>query len=82
MRTAAMESSIEGIWLRQQACVCKRLPQDWEERYASRPFLLETFVEKGRFTGASYRVAKWTVIGQTQGRGKLDLKDRFTESLR
>jgi hypothetical protein len=51
--------------------VAKQLPQDWEQRYHYRPLLLETFVEKDRFTGASYRAANWTHVGQTQGRGKL-----------
>ena len=26
-----------------------------------------------RFTGTSYRAANWTHVGQTQGRGKLDV---------
>ena len=34
--------------------------------------LLETFVERHRFSGASYRAANWIHIGHTQGRGKLD----------
>ncbi len=32
----------------------------------------ETFVETGRFTGASYQAANWLRVGQTKGRGKLD----------
>lgn len=47
------------------------LPADWEERYGYRPVLLETFVEKERFTGTCYRAANWSCVGQTQGRGKL-----------
>jgi hypothetical protein len=58
------------------AGIAKRLPADWEQRYAYCPFLLETFVEKDRFTGASYRAANWTLVGQTQGRGKLDRTHR------
>ena len=49
----------------------KRLPDDWEERYNVRPILMETFVEKNRFTGTSYRAANWRLCGQTKGRGKL-----------
>jgi len=64
------------------AGVAKRLPQDWEQRYAYRPFLLETFVEKDCFTGASYRAANWTLVGQTQGRGKLDPKHRHSLSVK
>ena len=34
--------------------------------------LVETFVEKHRFAGTSYKAANWTRVGETQGRGKLD----------
>jgi hypothetical protein len=49
----------------------KRLPHDWETRYHYRPVLLETFVEKDRFAGTSYKAANWTYVGETKGRGKL-----------
>ena len=49
----------------------RQLPEDWQHRYGYRPLLLETFVEKDRFTGACYRAANWLHLGQTQGRGKL-----------
>lgn len=52
--------------------VARRLPADWQAAYGYQPVLLETFVETGRFTGASYKAANWTRIGQTKGRGKLD----------
>lgn len=52
--------------------VTRRLPADWQAAYGYQPVLLETFVETGRFTGASYKAANWTRVGQTQGRGKLD----------
>ena len=51
----------------------RRLPDDWQARYGYRPLLLETFVQSDRFTGTSYRAANWTHVGQTQGRGKLDV---------
>jgi hypothetical protein len=54
------------------AAITRRLPADWHARYGYAPVLAETFVETGRFTGASYRAANWTRIGQTKGRGKLD----------
>jgi len=49
----------------------KRLPDDWVERYNIRPLLLESFVEKKRFTGTCYKAANWQVCGSTKGRGKL-----------
>lgn len=49
----------------------RQLAGDWQLRYGYRPLLLETFVEKDRFTGACYRAANWHQVGKTQGRGKL-----------
>ena len=51
----------------------RRLPDDWQARYGYRPVLLETFVQSDRFAGTSYRAANWRHVGQTQGRGKLDV---------
>jgi hypothetical protein len=51
----------------------RRLPHDWQSRYGYRPVLLETFVEKARFEGTCYKAANWTYLGDTQGRGKLDI---------
>jgi hypothetical protein len=48
--------------------VVKRLPQDWEQRYAVRPVLAETFVDTTRFKGTCYRAANWKVVGKTAGR--------------
>ncbi len=49
----------------------KQMPDDWENRYYYRPVLMETFVEKKRFTGACYKAANWQSLGETKGRGKL-----------
>jgi hypothetical protein len=54
------------------ALATRRLASDWFIRYAYRPVLLETFVEKPRFTGTCYKAANWQYLGDTQGRGKLD----------
>ena len=51
----------------------RRLPDDRKARYGYCPLLLETFEQSDRFAGTSYRAANWTNIGQTQGRGKLDV---------
>jgi hypothetical protein len=50
----------------------RRLPADWLSRYGYRPVLLETFVDKRRFSGTCYKAANWLRLGDTQGRGKLD----------
>ena len=54
------------------ARAARRLRSDWQTAYGYEPLLLETFVECGRFSGASYRAANWLCVGRTQGRGKLD----------
>lgn len=50
----------------------RRLSSDWQAVYGYAPVLLETFVERGRFSGASYKAANWIHVGVTKGRGKLD----------
>lgn len=57
----------------------RRLAQDWHARYAYRPVLLETFVEKPRFAGTCYQAANWQYLGDTQGRGKLDTRHCHAE---
>ncbi len=58
------------------AMAARRLGDDWSQRYGYRPVLLETFVEKPRFTGTCYKAANWLYLGDTQGRGKLDKHHR------
>jgi hypothetical protein len=50
----------------------KALVSDWYRRYQYAPALLETFVDRERFSGTSYRAANWRAVGRTQGRGKND----------
>ncbi len=50
----------------------RRLPDDWEKRYNIRPVLMESFVQKNRFTGTCYKAANWINVGETKGRGKLE----------
>lgn len=64
------------------ALISRRLPHDWYTRYAYRPVLLETFVEKPRFTGTCYKAANWQYLGDTQGRGKLDRLHRNAEPVK
>jgi hypothetical protein len=64
------------------ALVSRRLPDDWHARYAYRPVLLETFVEKPRFTGTCYKAANWQRLGDTQGRGKLDTLHRHDQPIK
>jgi Domain of unknown function (DUF4338) len=52
--------------------VCRRLGADWLGHYGYRPVLLETFVQRPRFSGTAYRAANWRCVGVTKGRGKLE----------
>ena len=56
------------------AMAARRVAEDWHQRYGYRPVLMETFVERRRFSGTCYRAANWTHVGQTRGRGKLDTR--------
>jgi hypothetical protein len=48
----------------------KIVAADWQTRYNYRPLVIETFVEKRRFTGTSYKAANWIYLGQTRGKGR------------
>jgi hypothetical protein len=64
------------------AMITRRLSDDWHARYAYRPVLLETFVEKPRFAGTCYKAANWQYLGDTQGRGKLDTLHRNAQPIK
>jgi hypothetical protein len=53
----------------------KRLSRDWQAKYGHPIYLLETFVERPRFTGGCYRAANWKRVGQTKGRTRQDRPD-------
>jgi len=52
--------------------VLRRLSADWRRKYGHRIVLVETFVERQRFAGTSYRAANWIRIGSTTGRSRQD----------
>lgn len=52
--------------------VMRRLSSDWEEKYGHPIALVETFVERERFAGTSYKAANWIRIGETTGRSRQD----------
>ena len=52
--------------------IAKRICSDWQEKYAHRIHLLETFVDRDRFAGTCYRAANWIFVGQTTGRSRND----------
>jgi hypothetical protein len=71
-------------WVRSQGLaskilgrIARQLPADWQQRYGYRPVLLETFVQSDRFRGTCYKAANWIHVGQTRGRGKLDVTHEY-----
>lgn len=50
----------------------RQIVPDWEAMYKVRPVLLETLVDRDRYSGTCYRAANWIHVGLTQGRGRMD----------
>ena len=46
--------------------IARQLAEDWWKKYHYRPVLLETFVQKSRHSGTSYKAANWLQIGSTR----------------
>lgn len=49
------------------------ISEDWQRLYHHPIYLLETFIDPGRFRGSCYRAANWKFLDLTTGRGKDDL---------
>jgi hypothetical protein len=52
--------------------VLRRLSSDWQKKYGHPIVLVETFVERERFAGTSYRASNWIRLGATTGRSRQD----------
>jgi hypothetical protein len=52
--------------------VLRRLSDDWERKYGHAIVVVETFVERERFAGTSYKAANWIRLGATTGRSRQD----------
>jgi SRSO17 transposase len=48
----------------------KHLRADWKKQYEVEPFMVETFVDRQRYSGTCYKAANWIYLGVTQGYGK------------
>lgn len=49
----------------------KRIRVDWKKQYEVEPYMVETFVDRQKYHGTSYKAANWTYLGVTKGFGKL-----------
>jgi hypothetical protein len=70
VKVANLASFILGACLR-------RLQSDWIQRYGHELVLVETFVDRCRFTGTCYRAASWRYVGATRGRSRQDRYKRL-----
>jgi hypothetical protein len=67
----------------------RKISDDWVSKYGHPLYILETFVESGRFQGTCYKAANWIHAGKTTGRGRdsksakavLPIKDIFVYPL-
>jgi len=71
---------VAGLASQILARCARQLPQDWEPLYGYRPLLLETLVDARRFSGTCYRAANWILLGQTQGRGRMDRRHQLHDA--
>jgi hypothetical protein len=62
--------------------ISRRIRRDWQAKYGQPIWLLETFVDRQRFAGASYRAANWIYLGQTCGRGRQGQAGRLSTSIK
>jgi len=60
--------------------IARVISADWQALYGHPIHYLETFVDRERFRGTSYRAANWLCLGQTTGRGIKDKAHRVTLS--
>ncbi len=65
---------VKGLASHVLSLAATQLPADWEAAYGYRPTLLETYVERGRFTGSCYAGAGWYGAGTTSGIGRKETK--------
>ena len=58
---------LASVMLSENLCLLRR---DWQEQHGEAVWLVESFVDRQRFSGASYRAANWQAIGWTRGYAK------------
>ena len=55
----------------------RRLSKDWERKYGHPIVMVETFVQRNRFAGTSYKAANWILVGSTTGRSRQDHRHKL-----
>jgi hypothetical protein len=75
VRCHNLASQVLGMSLR-------RVADDMELRYGYRPWLVESFVEKSRYSGTCYQASNWIEVGQTRGRGRQERAHQRAETVK
>lgn len=44
-----------------------QVQKDWERQYGISPYIVETFIDKGKYLGTCYIASNWTYLGETKG---------------
>jgi hypothetical protein len=58
---------IPNLASRVMKLVFQRLCADWQQTYGHGVLIAETFVDRNRFQGTSYKASGWTLLGKTKG---------------
>ena len=62
---------IKNLASRVLGLLAKEGAKEWQRYYATDLFCLETFVDRSRFEGTSYKAANWLNVGATRGYRKV-----------
>jgi hypothetical protein len=62
--------------------VLRCLSSDWQKKYGHPIVLVETFVERERFAGTSYKASNWIRLGATTGRSRQDRRHTLQVSVK
>jgi len=65
-------AQIKNLASKTLAATLSRLGSDWKKHYGIEPWLVETMVDRSRYSGGCYRAANWIMLGDTAGRGRMD----------
>lgn len=59
-----------------------RLESDWYQKYKFKPVLIETFVDREKFSGTCYKAANWQLLGHSKGQGCFSTSNQQNVSIK
>jgi hypothetical protein len=74
--------NVKNLASRALSLAIKQIQEDWLREYCYAPVLLETFVDISHFAGTCYKASNWICIGQTKGRGRMDIHTKAELSVK